>query len=97
MLYVALGRNVGDEPMPEEEFGFMRNEVVGLFGSPDTVAYGNSSWAGDVEETCVLVWFDRLAVLSQDEVRRLGDIARAYEQEAIAYSVSVPEFVEGVK
>jgi hypothetical protein len=100
MLYVAIGRNVGDVPMEEEEFGFFRNEVFNLIkeneglGSADTVAYGNSSWGDILEETCVMVWFDKVSPISRDTEEKLAVIAGRYGQDAIAYTVAPTYFVE---
>jgi hypothetical protein len=103
MLYVALGRNIGDTPMELDEWVSFRDEVVELLAlseglsDPDTVALGESHYGGDPEETWVLVWFDKLSPLSRDTEGRLSYIAVRYGQESIAWSVAETMFVEGVK
>ena len=53
MLYIAIGRNVGDEPMYDVLFEKFRRQVADTIeeceyvGQPDTVARGNSRF-GDM-------------------------------------------------
>jgi hypothetical protein len=103
MLYVALGRNVGDKPMATAVWNnFVANvtqdieECEGL-AMPDTVAYGKSRYGSMLEETCVLVWFDKNSSLRLLTEQVLSTTAIEFGQESIAWSVSVTEFVEGVK
>lgn len=103
MLYVSIGRNVGDKPMATAVWNnFVANvtqdieECEGV-GMPDTVAYGKSRFGLMYEETCVLVWFDKNSPLRKDTLGVLEATAIEFGQEAIAWSVSVTEFVEGVK
>lgn len=102
MLYVALGRNVGDVPMSNDDWtnfvGTVSNVVQNceLLPSPDTVAYGNSNFNGDDEETCVLVWFDKNSKLLGDTIGALTEVAEIYGQEAIAYTVAPTEFTGGI-
>jgi hypothetical protein len=101
MLYVALGRNVGDKPMELYKWEEFQKRVVNAiytetFVDPDTVAYGNSRYGSMREETCVMVWFDVNAKLCALTLAYLKLIAQEFGQEAIAWSVSVTEFVEGV-
>ena len=101
MLYVALGRNVGDVPMSFDDFYRFESAVVGVVadcqnvGEPDTVARGVSRFGDMREETCVLVWFD-LNVLGAHTERALGDVARKFGQESIAYSLSKTFFTDGI-
>jgi hypothetical protein len=101
VLYVALGRNVGDEPMDDgrwEEFRLDTSHAIAKqLGAPDTVAFGKSHYGGYPEETCVMVWFDLIGGLDDSVLKDLGILAGHYGQESIAWSVSVTEFVEGVK
>lgn len=100
MLYVALGRNVGDEPMSDTDWFRFRKRVVDTIGNwenipdPDTSAWGNSTWAGDFEETAVYIWFEKMSPLSNETLVALADIAKAFGQEAIAYTVAPTWFVE---
>ena len=100
MLYVALGRNVGSEPMSEPTW---RQFIVGVSNTiqycedlelPDTKALGTSNYAGMSEETCVLVWFDKVSTLSEQCLIALERIAVEYGQEAIAWTVADTKFIE---
>ena len=84
MLYVAIGRNVGDSPMGKVAWSSFRDDVVDAVGCgfPDTIAYGQSSWDGETEETCVLVWF--YATLSVNVAENLDVVRAKYGQDAIA-------------
>jgi hypothetical protein len=62
----------------------------------DTRAEGESSFEGMPEVTYVMVWFDKNSDLGQDTKDALAGLAGQYGQEAIAYSVSVTNFIEGV-
>lgn len=102
MLYVALGRNVDDKPMALDRWEEFQGRVVSAiytetFVDPDTKAYGNSRYGSMREETCVMVWFDVNSKLSALTVEYLRLIAVEFGQESIAWSVSAPEFVEGIK
>jgi hypothetical protein len=102
MLYISLGRNVGDEPMADDvwrdfriavEETIMDNETL---VTADTYAPGTSNWNGDAEDTLVLVWFDKMSPLRQVTVKQLESIAKEFKQEAIAWAVAEPKFVKGV-
>ena len=101
MLYVAIGRNIGEVPMSDfmwQKFqdlvvhAITDNEWVAL----DTRTLGQSHYGDMSEDTAVFVWFDKNSDLGQDTKNELGEIARQFEQESIAYSVSVTNFIEGV-
>lgn len=100
MLYVALGRNVGSEPMNAHTWRDYRSEVQRVIETgehlpePDTIASGMSNYVGMSEETCVLVWFDKMSPLSAYTVEKLRGIATVFHQEAIAYSISETLFIE---
>lgn len=102
MLYVALGRNVGDVPMSTQAWEQFRLDVCTLifdfetFTDPDTVAFGESRYGAMKEDTCVLVWFDRGQQLSSETLFNLTKVAVRYGQECIAYSVSDTQYVRGV-
>lgn len=102
MLYVALGRNIGDIPMADNYWANFVETVTNviqnceLLPKPDTVAYGESNFNGDGEETCVLVWFDKNSNLLGDTIGALTQVAEIYEQESIAYTVAVTEFTGGI-
>jgi hypothetical protein len=101
-LYVSLGRNVGEVPMSDEDWSDFQNAILlavyeDSFVDPDTKAYGVSRYGAMREETAVFVWFDILDGLGNQALEDFRAIANAYEQECIAWSVSVTEFVEGVK
>lgn len=101
MLYVALGRNVGDAPMDDVTWSMFVADVVETVrlservGQPDTRAFGTSSFEGVEEETCVLVWFDKNTI-HQGTEDALGGMAKFYGQKSIAYSLSKTFFTEGV-
>lgn len=103
MLYVAIGRNVGDVPMEQDKWIQFAESVenIIIMGEnltyADTWATGESRYGEMPEETGVFVWFDKNSYLSSDTVEALGEIAREFGQESIAYSVSVSNFIEGVK
>lgn len=102
MLYVSIGRNVGEAPMPSDKWESFQTEVIeaiydDTFTEPDTIAYGNSRYGSMREETCVMVWFDVCTGLGNQALTDLGLIAVEYGQECIAWSVSETQFVEGVK
>lgn len=84
MLYIAIGRNVGETPMSAVDWSSFRDAVIDGVGCgfPDTVAYGESSWEGQSEETCVLVWFH--AMLWSDVAEKLDVVRANYGQDAIA-------------
>jgi hypothetical protein len=102
MLYVALGRNVGDVPMSTQAWEQFRLDVCDVifdhetFTDPDTVAYGESRYGAMKEDTCVLVWFDRGQKPSEETRMMLSKVAVRYGQECIAYSVSDTQYVQGV-
>lgn len=102
MLYVALGRNVGDVPMEAdvwESFSQMVEECVmheEVLATADTNAVGMSRFGDMSEETRVLVWFDKDTPLKRTTVARLSAIAYTYGQEAIAWSVAPTNFTGGV-
>lgn len=102
MLYVSIGRNVGDVPMGDSDWHNFVDTVTNVVvncervSAPDTKAFGESNWAGMREETCVLVWFDKNSELRGDTIGHLTEVARMYGQEAIAYTVAPTSFVEGV-
>ncbi|NBR25671.1 MAG: hypothetical protein EBU08_18195 [Micrococcales bacterium] len=102
MLYVALGRNVGDVPMSDDEWEKFRIAVCNVIfdlethTDPDTVAFGKSRYGAMEEETCVLVWFDRGQALRKETLLALNPVAIRYGQECIAYSVSDTQYVEGI-
>ena len=99
MLYVAIGRNVGDTPMSDADWsGYTRavlDVIEARYGKVDTVAEGESRYGDTAEQTRVLVWFDVYAVAGSVQ-ERLGAIAREYEQESIAYSVADTVFIDGI-
>jgi hypothetical protein len=103
MLYVALGRNVGDVPMSTQSWEQFRLDVVNeifygdTFTEPDTIAFGESRYGAMKEDTCVLVWFDRGQALSVKTREALTKVALHYGQECIAYSVSDTQYVMGVE
>jgi hypothetical protein len=102
MLYIALGRNVGENPMGHDtwiQFAESVENVV-MMGErltyADTWATGESRYDDMPEETGIFVWFDKNSDLGQDTKDALAGLAKQYGQEAIAYSVSVTNFIEGV-
>ena len=101
MLYVALGRNVGDKPMDDVTWAMFVADVAETVrlservGQPDTRAFGTSRFGDMEEETCVLVWFDKNTI-HQGTEDALGGLAKFYGQESIAYSLSETFFVQGV-
>jgi hypothetical protein len=102
MLYVSLGRNVGDVPMADDvwrDFRMMVEETImdnETMVVADTYAPGTSNWNGDAEDTLVLVWFEKMSPLRQVTVKKLETIAKEFKQEAIAWAVAEPKFVKGV-
>lgn len=109
MLYVAIGRNVGDKPMSGRDWELFRAEVIRavregsggrILPNPNTIAFGHSEWNGVSEETAVFVWFDYPTVagigLDNIVVQKLKKIAKHFGQEAIAYTISETQFVEGL-
>lgn len=102
MLYVAIGRNVGDVPMDNITWSTFRELVeecviVGenLFPA-DTLAFGESRYGDMSEETAVLVWFDKMSTLKSETVEALTYYAKEYGQECIAWSVAPTNFTGGV-
>ncbi len=61
----------------------------------DGYTTGHSRWGDIAEETLVLVWFDKNSPLSPSTITELAGIAKEFKQDAIAYSVSVTNFIEG--
>lgn len=102
MLYVALGRNVGDVPMSDNDWDAFRLDVANeiyyneTHTDPDTVAFGGSRYGSMIEDTCVLVWFDFTEQFSVETRDALTKVAVRYGQECIAYSVSETQYVQGV-
>lgn len=100
MLYVSIGRNVGDTPMTQIRWAFFVEAVTSAMSlyedlpSPDTVAHGVSNWDGMEEDTAVFVWFEKHSGLRENTVLKLAEIAKEYGQEAIAYTVAPTSFVE---
>lgn len=102
MLYVSIGRNVGEVPMSDDKWAEFQNEVADciereVYVSPDTIAHGNSRYGSMREETCVMVWFDVNSHLFDVTLMELEEVAVKYGQECIAWSVSMTEFIDGVK
>lgn len=104
MLYVALGRNRGDVSnmrLSDVDWALFVSDVVETVrlservGLPDTTAFGESSFGGVPEETCVLVWFD-VNTFSGALDEALGVVAKHYGQKSIAYSVSETFFAQGI-
>jgi hypothetical protein len=100
MLYVSIGRNVGQTPMGDdrwEEFRLdVRHAIGKQLGAPDTVAFGESHYGGDPEQTCVMVWFDLIGTLDGSVLDDLAILAGHYGQESIAWSVAETNFIVGV-
>jgi hypothetical protein len=103
MLYIAIGRNVGESPMPEDRWVMFRESVedIVLMGEglkyPDTRAVGESNFEGMPEETAVFVWFDKSDDLREITVQALGELSRKFGQESIAWTVAgETRFTEGV-
>ena len=102
MLYIALGRNIGEVPMGHDKWIQFAESVenIVIMGEnltyADTWATGESRYGDMPEETGVFVWFDKNSDLKQDTKDALGEIAKQFGQESIAYSVSVTNFIEGV-
>lgn len=94
MLYVAIGRNIGDKPMHLDKWREFQDDVIRAVGyPPDTIAHGGSFWKTQSEDTCVLVWFgiDWIRELSE---ARLRDVAGDYGQDAIAWIAGETQFAE---
>lgn len=103
MLYIAFGKNVGESPMPVSSFiefaEAVENVVITYEGLTyaDTWAEGQSRYGEMREETGVFVWFDKSDDLREITVKALGDVARKFGQESIAWSVAgETRFTEGV-
>lgn len=101
MLYVSIGRNVGEEPMSDDAWRNFRISVEECIMDneravvADTYAPGTSRW-GDMNEEClVLVWFDIAQQLSDKTQALLAEIATEFKQEAIAWAVVDTQFIEG--
>lgn len=96
MLYIAIGRNIGDKPMHSDKWREFQDDTIRAVGyPPDTIAHGGSFWKADAEETCVLVWFG-IDELSEKREWNLKYAASLYDQDAIAWSVSKTQFAEAV-
>lgn len=101
MLYVSIGRNVGDVPMDDETWQEFQDLVIHAVSNwewvgVDTRAVGQSRFGNMSEETAVFIWFDKNSPLSSQCLSELGDIARRFGQESIAWSVAPTQFAEGV-
>lgn len=97
-IRISMGRNVGSVPMSGKQWflfsrsalAILESETAGLLspGSEIETHRGEGIWAGVREESTILsAYVDRvpsLEVLQQ----RLGGLAVAYGQDAIALSVS---------
>jgi hypothetical protein len=101
MLYVSIGRNVGEVPMDDDMWRNFRISVEECIMDneravvADTYAPGTSRW-GDMNEEClVLVWFDIAQQLSDKTQQLLAEIATEFKQEAIAWAVVDTQFIEG--
>lgn len=101
MLYVSIGRNVGEVPMDDDAWRSFRIAVEECIMDSeravvaDTYAPGTSRW-GDMNEEClVLVWFDIAQQLSDKTQELLAEIATEFKQEAIAWAVVDTQFIEG--
>lgn len=101
MLYVSIGRNVGEVPMDDDTWRNFRISVEECIMDneravvADTYAPGTSRW-GDMNEEClVLVWFDIAQKLSDKTQALLAEIATEFKQEAIAWAVVDTQFIEG--
>jgi hypothetical protein len=98
VLYISFGRNVGQYPMSDRQWGKFQVAVRDLVRDgvraiePDTVTFGTANWGGIEEgieeENCVMVWFDINAGLTQSAQNRLSEIADDFGQEAIAWCVA---------
>lgn len=67
-------------------------ETIFRDGMANTRAVGVSIWRGDVEETCVLQWFnaDKPTV---HELNLLRELANEYGQESVAVTYAEPTFI----
>lgn len=94
MLYVAIGRNIGDKPMHLDKWREFQDDTIRAVGyPPDTIAHGGSFWKTQSEDTCVLVWFG-LEDIPKHAEWRLREVAADYGQDAIAWSVSETQFAK---
>jgi hypothetical protein len=98
MLQIAIGRNIGSEPMSDNLWLWFQQTVEEtvmihtLKGIADTKANGVSNWENVSEDTCIFVWFD-LESLPEVVYEELATIAKQYEQDAIAVTFGETKFV----
>lgn len=101
MLYVSIGRNVGEVPMDDDTWRNFRISVEECIMDneravvADTYAPGHSRWGDTNEECLVLVWFDISQELSVKTQELLSAIAVEFKQEAIAWAVTETKFIGG--
>jgi len=100
IVYVVIGRNVGDQPMSDWAWETFRANVRGTLsatvGVPDFEVTGpGGSWDGVAEDSAV---FTVLDPKPGDEGRlrsMLARLARFYRQESIALTFGYGELVNG--
>lgn len=95
-VYVSIGRNIGGEPMPDDDWANFKADVVDRlagYGDLVTVAEGMGVYDGVREATAIFA----LVVdgdLDTDRLRGdLARLARLYRQECIALAITPVEFV----
>ena len=92
-LTISIGRERNGDHMGRFDWDNFRHLTMGVFDTePDYIGTGYSQWGETHEETATFMWFDR-APLTGLERAKLGSIADLFNQDAIAASFAVPEFV----
>ena len=92
-VYVTIGRNVGSEPMPLDQWNSFRasawrivreysKPIAGLFCDPIEFHSDISSYNGEVEESSIFVMFNSVAGAKMRE--RLAELSSVFGQDSIA-------------
>ena len=98
-ITVTIGRNVSDVPMPEQRWRAFEQDVQELLsratGASTETHRGVGSWEGVVEEsTKVTLLADSPLNVNIGYIRvNLADLARLYDQDAIALTIGESELV----
>jgi hypothetical protein len=81
---ISIGRNVGDQPMPKQQWRRFVTDVSHAISESGGVgyatAYGNGAWDGIPERNAVLT-FEHADVSLEEKLRTL---AKRYRQDAIS-------------
>jgi len=100
IVYVAIGRNVGDQPMIDLAWQYFqdttRRALVEVLGVEPLVYFGEGEWEGVKEESAVFAVFTARGISLNARTlirRRMERLADLYRQDAIAVTYGTSTLV----